>query len=109
MSTKKALRWQDMDHSEQPLFDQVVGARSIHTTGPVAEFLAKKAAEQAPKTHEWYREALTQLAEFLDNQGITRVGEFTEHAVNLFRLHLRQRGAGARPCRARGLARGQGR
>jgi site-specific recombinase XerD len=33
-----------------------------------------------------------QLWAFLDERGLGRVGDFSEHAVNLFRAHLRQRG-----------------
>jgi site-specific recombinase XerD len=86
-------RWQDVDHSDEPLLEHVVGPRSHQTRGPVAEFLAKKAAERAPKTHEWYRDSLLQLWGFLEPRGLTRVGDLDEHAVNLFRLQLRSRGA----------------
>jgi integrase len=86
-------RWQDVDHSDEPLLEHVVGPRSHQTRGPVAEFLAKKAAERAPKTHEWYRDSLLQLCDFLEERGLTRVGDLDEHAVNLFRVHLRERGA----------------
>ncbi|MGH2368718.1 MAG: phage integrase SAM-like domain-containing protein [Chloroflexota bacterium] len=57
----------------------------------MAEFLANKAAERAPKTHEWYRDSLMQLRTFLEARGLTRSGQFDEHAVNMFRVHLRER------------------
>jgi site-specific recombinase XerD len=92
MAGKKALRWQDLDHTDEPLFEHQVGARSVQTSGPIPEFLAKKTAERAAKTHEWYRDSLMQLWEFLEQRDLTSIGQFSEHAVNLFRAHLRQRG-----------------
>ena len=91
MSAKKPLRWQELDHSREPLLQYIVGRSSTQTTGPIPEFLAKKAAERAPKTYEWYRDSLTQLWEFLEERGLTQVGQFDEHAVNLFRVHLRSK------------------
>ncbi|MBI4493982.1 MAG: hypothetical protein HY690_14430 [Chloroflexi bacterium] len=88
MAGKKQARWQDLDHSDEPLLEHMVGARSVQTKGPIPEFLAKKAAERAPKTHEWYRDSLMQLWTFLEPHGLTRVADFSEHAVNLFRAHL---------------------
>ena len=93
MAGKKANRWRDLDHSQELLYEHVVGARATRTLGPIPEFLAKKAAERAPKTYEWYRDSLMQLSRFLEERGVTRVGQFSEHAVNLFRMHLRERGA----------------
>jgi hypothetical protein len=57
--------WQELDHSGEPLLEFVLGARSLQTKGPLAEFLAKKAAERAPQTHAWYWYSLLQLWEFL--------------------------------------------
>lgn len=92
MPVRKTLRWQDMDHSDEPLLDYIVGPKSSQTRGPIPEFLAKKRAERAPKTFEWYRDSLMQLWEFLEARGLTAVGELDEHAVNLFRVQLRERG-----------------
>jgi hypothetical protein len=44
---RKPLWRQDVDHSDEPLFDQIVGARTTQTRGPIPEFLAEKAAERA--------------------------------------------------------------
>lgn len=93
MSSSKRTRWQDLDHSDAPLLEYIVGRNSTQTLGPIPEFLAKKAAEQEPKTHEWYRDSLTQLWRFLEPEGLTTVGDFSEHAVNRFRLQLRANGA----------------
>ncbi len=92
MPGKKTLRWQDMDHAGEPLLAHVVGPKSHQSLGPIPEFLAKKQAERAPKTYEWYRDWLMQLWAFLEERGLTTVGQFDEHAVNLFRVHLRQKG-----------------
>lgn len=93
MPIKRHARWQDLDHSDELLLDYIAGARSSQVVGPIPEFLAKKGAEQAPKTLRWYRQSLMQLWEFLEERGLTHVGQFDEHAVNLFRVHLRERGA----------------
>ncbi len=91
----KAQRWEAMDHTAEPLWETLVRARSSKAIGPIPEFLAKKAAEQAPKTLLWYQEALGQMKAFFEERDLDTVGDFTEHNVNLFRLHLRQRGASA--------------
>ncbi len=91
MPGKRPLRWQDVDHSDEPLLEHLVGPKSHQARGPIPEFLAKKQAERAAKTYEWYRDSLMQLWEFLQERGITTVGQFDEHAVNLFRVHLRER------------------
>jgi site-specific recombinase XerD len=95
MSGNRSQRWQQMDHSQEPLLTYLGSAKSTTASpgGPIAEFLAKKAAERAPKTHEWYRDSLMQLWHFLEERDLGRIGDFTEHAVNLFRIHLRERGA----------------
>jgi site-specific recombinase XerD len=92
MARKQRARWQDMDHSDELLIDYIAGARTSQAIGPIPEFLAKKGAEQAPKTLLWYRQSLLGLWEFLEARGYTRVRQFDEHAVNLFRVHLRDRG-----------------
>ncbi len=91
----KGMRWENMNHSEEPLWSAIVGARSSKAIGPIPEFLAKKSAEQAPKTLAWYQEALGQLWTFLEERELTTLGDFSEHNVNLFRVYLRQRGASA--------------
>ncbi len=81
-----------MDHSNQPLIDYIVSRSSTQSRGPIPEFLAKKEAEKAPKTHEWYRDSLMQLWAFLEQNNRTTLAEFDDSVVNLFRLHLRKRG-----------------
>ena len=93
MASAKPTRWQDLDHSNEALLEYVLGRNSTQTLGPIPEFLAKKAAEQAPKTHEWYRDALMQLWRFLEQEGLTTLADFSEHAVNRFRVQLKTNGA----------------
>ncbi len=90
---RKPLRWQDLDHSEEALLEYVVGRGVTQTRGPIAEFLAKKKAEQAPRTHEWYHDSLMQFWAFVEERGLTTIGQFNEHAVNLFRSERRERNA----------------
>ena len=92
MAGKRPRGWQDLDHSSEPLLEYVVGARFTQTRGPIPEFLAKKAAEREPNTYAWYRTSVMQLWQFLEERGLTTVGQFDEHAVNLFRMGLRERG-----------------
>ncbi|GEM_PF-3549568 len=93
MALRKLTRWQDMDHSGEPLYEQIVGPRSNRVAGPMAEFLAKKQAERAPATFLWYRYSLLQLHGFLEAQGSALVADFNEHTVNLFQVHLRNKGS----------------
>ena len=88
---KRRLAWRDMSHDHELLLEHDVGAWSSRTKGPISEFLAKKRAEQEPKTADWHREALMQLWTFFRERGFATVGDFTEQNVNLFRVHLRSR------------------
>src|SRR5437764_6447956 len=92
MPVRKTLRWHDVVHSDEPLLDYLVGPKTSQARGPVPKFLAKKRADRAPKTFEWYRDSLMPLWGFLEARGLTTVGQFDEHAVNLFRVRLRERG-----------------
>ena len=87
-----STRRQRMNHSDELLISYRVLRGATTTSGPIPDFLAKKQAEQAPKTYRWYHESLTQLWAFLEPQGLTTVAQFNERAVNLFRTHLRKRG-----------------
>lgn len=89
---RKAIRWQDMDHSEEPLISYVMlRPNQTRTDGPLSEFLAKKQAEQEPKTYEWYEDSLHQFWAFVEPLGLTKVGDLTVGTANRFRVHLRQR------------------
>ncbi|MBI2888068.1 MAG: tyrosine-type recombinase/integrase [Chloroflexi bacterium] len=92
MPGKKGLRWQDLDHSREALYDVAMTSRASRESGPVPEFLAKKAAEQEAKTFQWYSESLMQFWKYLESRGLGLVGDLNEHNVNLFRLHLREKG-----------------
>ena len=91
MGTKKSIRWQDMNHSHEPLLEYLIGRNSSQTKGPIPEFLAKKAAEREPATYIWYRYSLMQLWNFLEELDFTTIKDFNEHSVNLFRVHMRER------------------
>jgi site-specific recombinase XerD len=69
----------------------VVTRNATQSRGPIPEFLAQKQAEQAEKTYRQYKESLGQLWDFFEVEGLTSVGDFTLHAVNRFRTHLKQR------------------
>jgi hypothetical protein len=95
MSANRPRMPRAVNHSTEPLLHYVVvdlNRSSTKTLGPIPEFLARKEAEQAPKTFEWYRDSLTQLWAFLEETGHTTIGDFDDRAVNLFRLNLRKRG-----------------
>ncbi|HZT08912.1 MAG TPA: hypothetical protein VFC51_17950 [Chloroflexota bacterium] len=47
---KSRLAWRDMSVDDEALLEHEVGARSNNTKGPIPEFLAKKRAEQEPRT-----------------------------------------------------------
>ena len=81
MASKMQARWRDMDHSGELLIDHQVTRSTTRTSGPIPEFLSKKAAEREPKTYEWYRDALNQLWTFLEERGLTTVGDLSEHSV----------------------------
>jgi hypothetical protein len=107
----RRLRWQDMDHSEEPLISQIVTRNRTQEVGTIPEFLAKKKAEEAEKTQKQYVESLGQLVAFLETFGLTTVGDLSAHAVQLFRIHLGVRGLAEntivnRLRAARGLQRG---
>lgn len=109
MAKRNQSRWQDLDHSAEPLLQHIVLRASTRTTGPIPEFLAKKAAEREPKTLEWYRDSLTQLWAFLELHDLVLVGDLNEHNVNAFRVYLRSAtcllcGEGVQHDRKRGVS-----
>ncbi|MEK7281232.1 MAG: tyrosine-type recombinase/integrase [Chloroflexota bacterium] len=85
-------RWQDMDHSQEPLYDFVVLRNATRATGPIADFFAKKDAEREHKTVLWYQESLMAFWQFLQTQDLGLVGDLNETTVNQFRVHLRLKG-----------------
>ena len=54
-----------MDHDDALLWEQVVRRKGVDERGPIAEFLAKKDAEQARQTGNSYRTALNRFRNFL--------------------------------------------
>jgi len=53
MSGRKGLRWQDLDHSQEALYDVVMTSRASRENGPIAEFL-----ESGYLRMRWMAEAL---------------------------------------------------
>jgi hypothetical protein len=49
MAGRTPRRWQDIGRAHELLLEFRMRARSIQAFGPITEFLAKKAAERAPK------------------------------------------------------------
>lgn len=88
---KTVIRWQDMDHSDEPLLSLDVQRSQTKTSGPLPEFLARKTAEQAPRTAQWYEEALGQFWAFLEASGRVTCGDFTVATINDFRASLKKR------------------
>jgi hypothetical protein len=65
MARPRRQRWEDMDHDHEPLLTETVRPHQTDRSGPVAEFLAKKQAEQAPKTYAEYQTVLKRFLAFL--------------------------------------------
>jgi hypothetical protein len=64
-----------MDHDGELHFEQVVRPNRVDHRGPIAEFLAKKDAEQAKQTADAYRTALTRFHTFLGEDAVGEVNE----------------------------------
>jgi integrase/recombinase XerC len=77
-----------MDHDRELLFEQIVRPKRIDERGPIAEFLAKKNAEQAHQTANGYRTALMRFHEFVGDEAT--VGDVNEGAGFRYLAHLRQ-------------------
>ncbi|MGH2364968.1 MAG: tyrosine-type recombinase/integrase [Chloroflexota bacterium] len=89
MAPKTRLTWAEMDHNDELLLERIVRRSSGQERGPIPEFLAKKQAEQEPKTWLGYRTSLTKLTEFMGPDAT--VGEFTEAIGHSFLTTLRDR------------------
>jgi integrase/recombinase XerC len=79
-----------MDHDGERLLEQVVRPNRVDERGPVAEFLAKKGAEQARQTGSGYRTALLRFLSFLGEEAI--VADVNEAAGFRYLAHLRSQG-----------------
>ena len=77
-----------MDHDRELLFEQVVRPKRVDERGPIAEFLAKKNAEQAHQTASGYRTALMRFHAFLGDDAT--VGDVDEAAGFRYLAHLRE-------------------
>jgi site-specific recombinase XerD len=79
-----------MDHDHELLYDQAVGRSTVRESGPIADFLAKKNAEQEPKTYVGYRGSLLRLQQFLGDDAT--VGDLNQRAGRDFLADLRGKG-----------------
>lgn len=79
-----------MDHDGELLWEQVVRRARVDEREPMAEFLAKKQAEQAYKTSLSYRTALLRFRDFLGEEAT--VGDVVETAGHRFLAHLKTQG-----------------
>ncbi len=50
MKAPRRRSWAEMDHDHELLFEQIVRPKRVDQRGPIAEFLAKKDAEQERQT-----------------------------------------------------------
>src|SRR4051794_12982834 len=88
MKAPRRRSWAEMDHDSELLFEQVVRPNRVEHRGPIAEFLAKKDAEQAKQTGNAYRTALMRFHTFLGEDAT--VGDVDEVAGFRYLGHLRQ-------------------
>ncbi|HVA24854.1 MAG TPA: site-specific integrase, partial [Chloroflexota bacterium] len=76
-----------MDHDHELLYNEVVGRSNSRESGPIADFLAKKKAEQEPKTYLGYQTSLLRFQQFLGDAAT--VGDLNERAGRDFLAELR--------------------
>jgi integrase/recombinase XerC len=79
-----------MDHDDALLLEEVVRRSRVEQRGPIAEFLAKKQAEQGHQTSSNYRTALLRFRDFLGEDAT--VGDVSEAAGFRYLEHLRAQG-----------------
>lgn len=87
---KRKLAWAEMNHDDELLWEVVVGRAGLTERGPIPEFLAKKRAEQEPKTHLGYKTALSRFRDFLGPDAT--VGQLDETAGHRFLTYLKETG-----------------
>lgn len=88
--TARRRSWADMNHDDALLLEEVVRPSRVDQRGPIAEFLAKKQAELAPKTTLGYKTALMRFIDFLGREAT--VGDLDETAGHRYLAHLRELG-----------------
>ena len=79
-----------MDHDHELLVEEIVRRSSTQRRGPVAEFLAKKEAEQEHKTFLGYRTELLRFSTFLGEEAT--VGDVAEAAGHGYLTHVKSLG-----------------
>ncbi len=84
--------WEEMDHDDEPLREEVVLANRVAERGPIPELLAKKRAEQAPGTARVYQATFDAFRRFCEARGIRTVGQVTEAVAHAFMDDERGRG-----------------
>ncbi len=82
--------WAEMDHDDALLLEEIVRRSRVEQRGPIAEFLAKKQAEQGRQTSSNYRTALVRFRDFLGEDAT--VGDVSEAAGFRYLEHLRAQG-----------------
>ena len=88
--TARRRTWAEMDHDDALLLEEIVRRSRVEERGPIAEFLAKKQAEQGPQTSSNYRTALVRFRDFLGEDAT--VGDVSEAAGFRYLEHLRAEG-----------------
>ena len=81
-----------MDHDHELLREEIVYASRTEQRGPIAEFLAKKRAEQARGTVMAYEDAFGVFRRFCEERGIVTVGQIAEPVAHAFIDAERARG-----------------
>src|SRR5689334_7812775 len=84
---KRRIRWEDMDHDHELLYEEEVRRASTVWHGPIAEFLDKKQAEQERKTYLGYRAELLRFCTFLGEDAT--VGDVNDPAGHRYLAHLK--------------------
>ncbi|MDE3075171.1 MAG: tyrosine-type recombinase/integrase [Chloroflexota bacterium] len=90
MDKNRRKTFADLDHDQELLLETVAGRSYSRQLGPFAEFLAKKEAEQEPKTVAGYQSTLYRFHEFLGQDAT--VADITEVAGHRFLKALRDSG-----------------
>jgi site-specific recombinase XerD len=88
--TARRRTWAEMDHDDALLLEEIVRRSRVEERGPIAEFLAKKQAEQERQTSSNYRTALLRFHAFLGEDAT--VGDVNEAAGFRYLEHLRAQG-----------------
>jgi integrase/recombinase XerD len=92
MAAAKRLPWNEMDHDDELLREEIVLTNRVELRGPIPEFLANKRAEQARGTALAYEVAFGAFVRFCVERGICTVGQIAEPVAHAFIDAERARG-----------------